>query len=639
MASILGEVTKKPFKPGVDPTKPTERQINSLQGYLSTKELTPDEMNDILAELDAGLDRDSIEKLTAKLRRRPDRQQTEGLDQSAGTRLTTNPDGSSEYFGDGAEVVVEKDGDKFKVTKSASQFLLDENIEHSYEKTETYDSEEEARKAAEDFAATIDDRDKLYDEIYEDWRNSGAGFDQAPGETKTLSPKMMEPATDAQYSYLEGLFESKNGVDADTAQAITEALESKNLTKAQAGAFIGKLRELGDKENLGQYGKPSQKMIDSVKRDVYAKGLSDADREEILKDLENRSKGDVSSIISMLKDMDNVAGGMEKYIDSLVQSGDVNALKRLREDGRFGDYNVDLDNAISKLESGDKGFDQAAGKQYGTSWEQMKPELVSLAEDTENSDEKGYAFLSKEFVEGLDPNDIDDAYYLYSELMDAYKAMRPESEEGKALEARLKKSADDLLAKIESDMGPIEAAKRNPDDMGSTFEFGKVFDEIEDLISYYYPSNADEIADQLTDDDGGIVGDVRGGGWEGSVRFNEETDKWEARMTSPGQDSENYGEDFDSLSDAANWVGASMADENKYLPPLEARLLNDGSQESLEDLIKEYGDDPAVLVEKIRSAAAWFRTTRRNQGDQIANKLEDYADRVEQLNGGTSPKA
>lgn len=791
MASLFGDLTKKPFKPGVDPTKPTERQINSLQGYLTTKELTPDEMNDILAQLDAGLDRDSIEKLTAKLRRRPDRQQTEGFDQAAGI----DSEFDSEYDSAHADVEsaidqaledyqnsLEADGlseaeisDKMDEANQIAERLRDSSnvadalgaerdiandttggifdkiVEDIRTNAEALDSRKQKNLAdadqakADEVQAAIDgddsdfledivndpsyseyqsqiedaladinarkgeeepgfdqasgksiadawdeldqdtkdsvaesmrdyllklrrtNPDEFYDMVYdvavdhpdgkrvmqkpqyyaEDFidfyanedpeliadmlENAGVdidGFDQAPG--KTLSPKMMEPATDAQYSYLQSLFDSKTGIDDETAQAIKEALDSKNLTKAQAGGFIGKLRDLGDKENLGQYGKPSQKMIDSVKRDVYAKGLSDADRDEILKDLENRSKGDVSSIISMLKEMDDVEGGINNYIDSLVSKGDLDALKRLRADERYGRWSSDMDDAIAKLESGDKGFDQAAGKQYGTSWEQMKPELVSLAEETENSDEKGYAFLGKDFVEGLDPNDIDDAYYLYSELMDAYNSMRPTSEGGKDLEARLKKAADDLLAKIESDLGPIEAAKRDPEDAGSDFEFGKAFEDLKDFFDYYYPTDVADIEAHMNDKEYPL-GDVRGGGWEGGVRQDEETGKWVGYVDSPESDSDSYSKEFDDREDAAAWAAANLSKENESLGDVYARLLNDDSEGDMAGLIDVVGNNPEDILRAIESAVSWLRSTNRGIGENAARKLDAYADRLRAL--------
>jgi hypothetical protein len=794
MASLFGDLTKKPFKPNVDPTKPTERQINSLQGYLTTKELTPDEMNDILAQLDAGLDRDSIEKITAKLRRRPDRQPTEGFDQAAGIdsefddeydsahadvesaidqaledyQNSLEADGLSEAEisdkMDEANQIAERlrdssnvadaQGAERDIANDTTGGIFDKIVEDIRTNAEALDSRKQKNLAdadqakADEVQAAIDgddssfledivndpsyseyqsqiedaladinarkgeeepgfdqasgktiadawegldqdtkdsvvesmsdyllklrqtNPDEFYDMVYdvavdhpdgkrvmqkpqnyaEDFidfyanedpeliadmlENAGVdldGFDQAPG--KTLSPKMMEPATDAQYNYLQSLFDSKTGIDDETAQAVKEALDSKNLTKAQAGGFIGKLRDLGDKENMGQYGKPSQKMIDSVKRDVYAKGLSDADREEILKGLEDKSKGDVSFIISMLKEMDDVEGGIPKYIDSLVQSGDVDALKRLRADDRYGRWSSQMDDALAKMDSGNQGFDQAPGERSSSDRGQMKSDLSSLAEEVENSNEIGYAFLNKNFVDGLDLNDPDDAYYLHAELMDAYKAMRPNSEEGKALEARLKKAADDLLNSIESDLGPIEAAKRDPEDMGSSFEFDSAVDDLPDFFDYYFPTDAS--SDMRNDPDGGSVGDVRGGGWEASVRFNEETQKWEADMTSPGFASENYSESFDDQDEAADWVANELDRQNTSTRNRDTNIL---AEDGLAGLIEEYGDDPAELAGVLEGVIGWLRGTNRGQAQKIASTLDDYVTRLrEQL--AKNPKA
>jgi hypothetical protein len=798
MSSLLGELTKKPFKPGIDPTKPTERQINSLQGYLLTKELSDEEVNDILSQLDAGLDRAGIESLTAKLRRRPDRQPLEGLDQLAGidsefddeydqahAKISSRIDAALDEYETGLndkglseDEISAKMDEAFQAAEDlrqasyvadpqdAERSIANDNFDGVFDsivsdisknaddlearKTKNLEDTDQAKVdrvqeamdnddvadlermladpsydwihgEIEDALADINARNggdsagfdqNVSEDFYDKWEQlpsstqnqitnevsdyledlksknpqdyamlmyevaqtspdgrrvlekprqyaaeflsylmeddpeSAAdileraglsvddsynfGLDQAPG--KTLSPKMMEPATEAQYNYLKNLSETKADIDPETAQAIKEALDSNNLTKAQAGAFIGKLRDLGDKENMGQYGKPSQKMIDSVKRDVYAKGLSDADREEILKDLENRSKGDVSSIISMLKEMDDVEGGIEKYIDSLREKGDVEALKRLRADERYGRWSSQMDDALAKMDSKEQGLDQAPGKKSSYNPQVNKDEYASLAEEVENSEEIGYAFLNKDFVDGLDFTDPEDGYSLYTELMDAYKAMRPTSEEGKALEARLKQAADDLLAKIEAELGPIEAAKRDKDDLGSSFEFDNAVDDLPDFFDYYFPT---DVSDGMRNGDGGSVGDVRGGGWEASLFQDEETGKWKVDMTSPGQASESYSQEFDDQDEAADWAASELDSNNSMERDRDTSIL---AEDGLDGLIAEYGDNPKDLAAALEGIIVWLQGTNRGMGEKIARTLDDYLDRLrEQI--AKNPKA
>lgn len=630
MASLFGELTKKPFKPNIDPTKPTERQINSLQGYLTTKELSPEEMNDILAQLDAGLDRDSIEKLTAKLRRRPDRQQTEGFDQSSGKTIADTWDELDQDTKDSVTESMRDYLDKLRRTNPDEfyEMLFDVAMDHPDRKRVI----EKPTQYADDFIEYYVNEDpELIADMLDNAGVDIDGLDQNV-PTKPLSPKMMEPATEAQYNYLKNLSESKADIDPETAQAIKEALEGNNLTKAQAGAFIGKLRDLGDKENMGQYGKPSQKMIDSVKRDVYAKGLSDADREEVLRNLENRSKGDVSSIISMLKEMDDVEGGIEKYIDSLREKGDVEALQRLRADDRYGRWSSQMDDALAKMGPSEQGFDQNVPKKLGYNPQLNKNEYYDLADELENSEDAGYVSLSKRALDDLNLDDVEDGYMLYTELMDAYKAMRPTSEEGKALEAKLKDAADSLLSKIEAELGPIEAAKRDSEDYGASFDLDNAVDDLPDFFDYYYPT---DVSDDMRNGDGGMVGDNRGGGWEASVRFNEETGKWEANMSSPGQASESYSQEFDDQDEAADWAANELGDNNNMARNRDTGIL---AEDGLDGLIAEYGDDPVELAGVLEGIIGWLQSTNRGQAEKIARTLDDYVGRLrEQI--AKNPKA
>lgn len=912
MASLFGELTKKPFKPGIDPTKPTDRQIDSLQGYLTTKELSPQEMSDILDQLDAGLDRAGMEALTSKLRRRPDRTEG-GFDQAAGTpddldqetidkfndfangfpkgpkgvtggprksalsdlrsyldesealryieevdagrstsiqdsldsktpaldaygddgqdprwnseynktwsdaisnvfndpevkkalanrpigneRTDSDPDEAlvDEWKADVATAIanaVEKEtqsdeedgfdqraGDVPEVWSKPRQIMdsrtqrkvdvspkkadkdirdrIDEAIEKavtdaaakkrelealgsgqgdtdwddanriqnqmgwaarsknfdylpkedyiqdSYSEIEdAWDeqkSRDDARAAqvgtiARDWQAGNLDQDtkddiidrmgdyldnlrvkdprEFYLDFFEVAKNSdsgsrmmekphnyveefidyhagfdpdyiaqmfqeagvglsddeGDGFDQAT--TKAPSAKMSEPATEAQYNYLKNLAETKMDVDPETAKAIQEALDSKNLTKSQAGGFIGKLRDLGDKENVGQYGKPSQKMIDSVNRDVYMKGLSDEDRAAFLDNLENLSKGDVSSLISQLKLLPDVPGGMEKYIDSLVAKGDVDALKRLREDGRFGDFNQDLDKAISKLDSGDAGFDQSAGK---PSYD-FTPEVDSLRDlvdriaaedDAEDGDLGTYNFVKKDSLEGIDGEW--EAYNLLNDLERLHRDMRPKTEKGKQLEADLGKAVDDLKTSLNAKVGPTEAAKHDPEDSYETLEFDSAVDDLEDFFDYYYPTSASE---DMRSGDGGMVGDVRGGGWEAALLFNEETGKWDAQIESPGKIDESYAEEFDDQDEAADWIDDQLSTQNNMAADRDTKIL---AEEGLDGLIKEYGDDPEKLANIMEGISSWLSGTNRGAADGPSRKVGEYAERLRKI--------
>jgi predicted RNA-binding protein Jag len=704
ISALFGDLQKKPFKPGVDSTKPTDRMLNSLQGYLTTKQISPEELDDILSQLEAGLDRPGIEALTNKLRRKPDNADAAGLDQSAPELSEQEIDqkiddlaSDDDYYGlveiaqdydvseeqsDRALRELERIKDEYDAREASAEENLNAALEASLDEARSdfesakndldvelangQSDQEEYENQLEELKRELDEFETNYERstwrgselgsrsgmlenangtreaalrAYEDWQSSERadlsgerpGLDQdAP--TKPLTEKQLEPASDAQYNYLQSLVESKMNVDADTAAAVAEAATNKNLSKAQAGALIGKLRVLGDKENQGQFGKPSQKMIDSVNRDVYAKGLSEEDRNEILKDLDSLSKGDVSSIISQLKEMPNVPGGLDNYIKALVEDGDLEALKRLRADVRNEDSFSVLDKAINSLETGeDSGLDQAAPSEPATGPLYDKDEAASLLDEikaAEDAGEIGNTFLPTDTLKDFDSEDIGDAASMYVELDDAIGNV----EEG-TLRQKLEQFAQKLLSSIQSRLGPVEAAKRDSDDIGSAMELDRTTRRANDLVEFYYPSEGIAF-DQLNEPGNNNVGDNRGGGWEARVALDEdaEDESWVASLTSPdGQP--NQEKSFDNQEDAARWAAENLESNNNELLPSELDEFLSGQ------IFSTYADNPQALISKLNDIAEWFRGTRRGDGEDVARGILEYVDRLENLLGDSAPKA
>jgi len=277
-------------------------------------------------------------------------------------------------------------------------------------------------------------------------------------------------------------------------------------------------------------------MIDSVNRDVYAKGLSEEDRNEILKDLDSLSKADVSSIISQLKEMPNVPGGLDNYIKSLVEDGDLEALKRLRADVRNEDSFSVLDKAIADVEAGNTpGLDQAAPSAPASGPLYDRDEASNLLDEikaAEDAGEIGSTFLPTDSLKDFDPEDIGDAASMYVELDDAIGNVGEGS-----LRQKLEQFAEKLLSSIQSRLGPVESAKRDSDDIGSELEFDRTSRRANDLVEFYYPSEGIAF-DQLNEPGNSNVGDNRGGGWEARVALDEdeEEETWVATLTSPEND-------------------------------------------------------------------------------------------------------
>lgn len=704
ISALFGDLQKKPFKPGVDSTKPTDRMLNSLQGYLTTKQISPEELDDILSQLEAGLDRPGIEALTNKLRRKPNNPDAPGLDQDVPELSEQEIDQkiddlalADDYFGlaaiaqdydvseeqsDRALRELERIKDEYDARETSAEEDLNNALESSLAEArsdfEVYKNElddelaggridqDEYENGLEDLKRELDEFETNYERptwrgselgsrssmldsanatresglrSYEAWQSSERsdlsgerpGLDQdAP--TKPLSEKQLEPASDAQYNYLQSLVESKMDVDADTAAAVADAATNKNLSKAQAGALIGKLRPLADKENAGQFGKPSQKMIDSVNRDVYAKGLSEEDRNEILKDLDSLSKADVSSIISQLKEMPNVPGGLDNYINKLVEDGDLEALKRLRADVRNEDSFSILDRAINNLETGeDSGLDQAAPSAPTTGPLYDRDEAASLLDEikaAEDAGEIGNTFLPTDTLKDFDPEDVGDAASMYVELDDAIGNVGDGP-----LRQKLEQFAQKLLSSIQSRLGPVEAAKRDSDDIGSELEFDRNNRKAIDLVEFYYPSEGIAF-DQLNEPGNNNVGDNRGGGWEARVALDEdeEDETWVASVTSPdGQQGQQ--KSFDNQEDAARWAAENLESNNNQFLPEELDDFLDG------DIFSNYADNPQALISRLNNIAEWFRGTRRNEGEDVARGILEYVDRLENLLGDSAPKA
>lgn len=867
MASLFGDLQKKPFKPEIDPTRPSDRMINSLRDYLTNKELTPDEINSALDELEAGLDRAGVEKLLAKLRRRPDKAKEDTLGQDIPSDLVLTPQGLANGFWfdkskDGKTWSAENDEGLVEVTESNGKWITSERSGGNGESGYTRESEKQHANAQEafEYAAEVAghswDQD-LYDDLNNDFgddedeigfaeeeglgqelptagapdlgnidadeswtvdtydngdpfgtpldminsasytspdgrvkaeanydtdgesqglylsieldgkdldlprdeyslgtnadlgdvinavesaikRETGApeqGLGQeapaAPASYKTVrdlkpgdsvykinsyeigtvksnddfkdgglieytdgttqrysnrqmvsqiqvvdpnnitpradktdislpgygttapgfnskdpatprqleyikerldsgtlpanleqgakqfldtsgreplksytsdfvgalkkheaglkeqglgqaapSTKMAEDATDAQYNYVSSMLNGKE-VPEELATAAKQAIEDRNLSKAQVGEIIGKMRDLPNKEGFDPNA-PTERMVESVKRNIVAKGLSKEDQDAILAELPNMDKATMSELIGRLKAMDDVNAPEA----GLSQSGDQGPLYDSNEISNLQDR-------INKLK-GEQGISQ---------------------------------FISDDEYTSVDPESVSDALILAADLNAISYKMEPTTPEGKALEADLKKASEDIIKSVEEKLGPVEAAKYEIAD-GSTNKFDSIFDDVDDFMNYYYPSDTDAIYEELSE--GGSIGDVRGGGWEGSVRQNEDG-TWLGSVGSPARDSDSYSETFETSEDAASWVAGSLEQENKYLPDFDVRLFGDGSRADLDSLIEEYGNDPEVLANKLAGVVNWFRGTNRGMGENIARDVSEYLDRLNEI--------
>jgi len=207
--------------------------------------------------------------------------------------------GTNPYSDSQIEVNPTKDG-KWEVNH-AYNYMIDENGPTGTidEGSKLFDSKEEALAFANEKLDYYNSSD--VDRDAEDHNaDRYTGFDQKPGNA-VVSPKMGEPASDAQYDYLKELGDTQDGISPDLATAIQDALSSKNLTKAQVGALLGQLRALKPKAGIDT-SKPTPRQIQRVKDLANSLGLSPAEKRKLgLSKVSSMSSDEVQKLIDNLK--------------------------------------------------------------------------------------------------------------------------------------------------------------------------------------------------------------------------------------------------------------------------------------------------------------------------------------------------
>lgn len=142
-SSLIAIGRSADFKPDVDPTKPSERMLNSLQGYLSSKDLAPSEIKEVLDSLQKDGSRDNVDALLNKLRRKKDK--PVDLNQGASS-LTRHSDGSYEWEDVYNNVNVNKTSKGWEVEYTSPS--VEDGINDWYYKS--FNSEDEALAFAEE---------------------------------------------------------------------------------------------------------------------------------------------------------------------------------------------------------------------------------------------------------------------------------------------------------------------------------------------------------------------------------------------------------------------------------------------------------------------------------------------------------
>jgi len=282
---------------------PTDKMYNSIQRELYARGASPEEVDKILADL-PNMDKKQASDLIGSLKEKPDlageeatkngfEETTNESDKYDGQRRWTKVEAGKRTTvllnGDGWRVNHQSNVDPATGTWNDSQM---QSIDHDSEKSSSAD---DVFKNAADTHETLGAKEELpIDE-------SAVAADVA-AEVKELSDKQKEPATDKQRAFVDSLLANPK-VPADVKSDIESKLAAKpDMNKAEIGEIIGALKKLPGSDA------PTSKMLNSVKRELIARGVPVNEANETRANLDGMSKSEVSDLISKLKSKDDAAG-------------------------------------------------------------------------------------------------------------------------------------------------------------------------------------------------------------------------------------------------------------------------------------------------------------------------------------------
>lgn len=389
------------------------------------------------------------------------------------------------------------------------------------------------------------------------------------------STKMAEDATDAQYNYVSSMLNGKE-VPEELATAAKQAIEDRNLSKAQVGEIIGKMRDLPNKEGYDPNA-PTERMVESVKRNIVAKGLSKEDQDAILAELPNMDKATMSELIGRLKAMDDV--------------------------------NVP-----------EEGLNQGTADQ-----ERFKAELDQLAEDMDAiQNQLADGDELKSLIEQYDRNtfvdtvaDIPNEIRKLAGYMRRFRNKENDSAKAKNIAERIEAIADKVELDVANRFGVADAARVDED--GRPVDLGDIMDSVETDREIYFETDSEKLADKLRDNNS--YGDSKSGGAE--VFVYEEEGVWTATVGYDRDSDEFKSEDRDEVLEQA---AVAAAEYNQDVLPSSYREDLNLSKEAEE---AKSNEDALAFADKIDQLAEDIGDHRGNPNQVFA--LREYAQRIRDL--------
>ena len=593
--ALINAARGSDFKDGVDPTKPTPRMLDSLQGYLETKDLTPEDVSGILDSLESDGSRDNVEALLNKLRRKKDREIE--LNQNI-SKLTKHGD-EYQWDDDYNYVNVYKVNDKWAVAYSTPDLQDDGHINNDYN---SFDSEESALGFANGLIAE-NENDNGYGRAADDIASYGDFWRQ--DATGTLA----DPATDKQWGFLESLVNGKKIDDPELERAVRSALEDRNLTKGEIGAFIGALRGKEDRTDVRRAATPTQ--VASIRRGIIERGLSEEEANDILSKLDGISFDDASEIISDLKGRDITDEGMKNLLDQIVAEKDVDTLNRIATKPEYEKWSDDIAAAYEKI--GGNGGEASFNQDAPTSSRDIANFLAGLSADDKEE-------LQRNIDRFDEPNSFLELKGMAVQNILDLAGFQKEN----ANRINLETLAEKLDAEILDEFGPVEAARIF--DGNNEVDLFDVSYKLDNEVDNFYSDNSAHIEEILGDS--GVYGD---GGATGLVN-----DDGSVLVELPDSASQTFdGPDRDQNIRDASVV---IADYNSENMPASFRDFMDDNGFNMDVQARDLDPkDSAAALEFANRIDALAKDLKERNGDSaLVRELTDYADGIRALAGRKS---
>lgn len=614
-SAMIGLGRAADFKPGVDPNKPSERMLSSLQGYLATKDLAPSEIKDVLDSLQNDGSRDNVDALLNKLRRKKDK--PADLNQGVSS-LTKYSDNTYAWEDSYNNVGVNRTKNGWEVEYTNPD--LNERGGQTWH-NEIFNSEEEALKFAE-LLIEQNQNDGGYDRAADDQWSGFDGYD--PDLDQDVKGTLADSATDKQYDFLKSLLEGKKIDDPALEAAVRSAVEDRNLSKGEVGAFIGALRNLENKPNVRR--EPSAKQIASIKRAILERGLSSEERKSIEDRLaEGISFDEASEILNDLKS--RPITDIDALINELMMDSDLDTLKYIYSKPEYAPFQADILDAIQTMRrnQGDTNFDPEFDMELGPDLDQnvssseSRNRLVDkMAEELDALE--SFAVDGDELKSYLEEFDRTDFPYTAAEMSAAIYRMSNYVDDPD-LKQRLRALSESLDQEIEERFGIAEAARVVGED--DPLDLDEVADDVDAERQMHFETDVDAIAEKL--EENGSYGDNRSGGAEGRVSENEDG-TFTARVD---YDRDNEEQTFEDYEDAIAWAANKIARYNEdvipttYREDFQAGMLAEEAKNARTD--KEL-EDVAAAAEAIAD------DLDGNRGDpRLARRLRTYGERIRDM--------